>query len=60
MVGYDERNITSYIRRLYKEFQNMPYEYNATIGYSMITDDLKSIEDAINEAVDDMKNKKQI
>src|SRR5574344_1362171 len=59
LVGYDERNITSYIRRLYKEFQNMPYEYNATIGYSMITDDLKSIEDAINEAVDDMKSKKQ-
>lgn len=59
LVGYDERNITTYIRRLYKELKNMPYEYNATIGYSMITDDLKSIEDAINEAVDDMKSKKQ-
>jgi GGDEF domain-containing protein len=59
LVGYDERQIASYIRRLYKEFKNMPYDYNAIIGYSMITDDLKSIEDAINEAVDDMKNKKQ-
>ena len=59
LVGYDERNIATYIRRLYKELKNMPYDYNATIGYSMITDDLKSIEDAINEAVDDMKSKKQ-
>jgi diguanylate cyclase (GGDEF)-like protein len=59
LVGYDERQIASYIRRLYKELKNMPYDYSAIIGYSMINDDLKSIEDAINEAVDDMKNKKQ-
>jgi diguanylate cyclase (GGDEF)-like protein len=59
LVGYDERSITGYIRKLYKEFKNMPYDYNAIIGYSMITDDLKTIEDAINESVDDMKNKKQ-
>ena len=44
---------------VYKELKNMPYDFGATIGYSMITDDLKSIEDAINESVDDMKNKKQ-
>ena len=41
-----------------KEFKNLPYEFGATIGYSMITDDLKSIEDAFNEAVEDMKSKK--
>ena len=37
----------------------MPYEHGATIGYSMIVDDIKTIEDAINEAVDDMKTKKE-
>ena len=59
LVGYEERQIISYIKKLYKEFKNLPYEYGATIGYSMITNDLKSIEDAINESVEDMKQKKQ-
>lgn len=59
LVGYEEKQIVSYIRKLYKEFKNMPYEHGATIGYSMIVDDIKTIEDAINEAVDDMKTKKE-
>ena len=59
LVGYEERQIISYIKKLYKEFKNLPYEYGATIGHSMITNDLKSIEDAINESVEDMKQKKQ-
>ena len=58
LVGYDEKYIVSYIRKLYKEFKNLPYNYGATIGYSMINDDLKTIEDAINESVEDMKSKK--
>ena len=57
LVGYEERQIISYIKKLYKEFKNLPYEYGATIGHSMITNDLKSIEDAINESVEDMKSK---
>lgn len=59
LVSYPEKQIVSYIRKLYKEFKNLPHEYGATIGYSMILDDIKTIEDAINEAVDDMKNKKE-
>ena len=59
LVGYEERQIISYIKKLYKEFKSLPYEYGATIGHSMITNDLKSIEDAINESVEDMKQKKQ-
>ena len=59
LVGWDERHITSYIKKLSKEFKSMPYDYGATIGFSMIKDDLKTIEDAINESVEDMKNKKQ-
>lgn len=59
LVGYEERQIISYIKKLYKEFKNLPYEYGVTIGHSMITNDLKSIEDAINESVEDMKQKKQ-
>lgn len=59
LVGYQEKQVVSYIRKLYKEFKNLPYEHGATIGYSMITNDIKTIEDAINESVEDMKNKKE-
>lgn len=55
LVGYEEKQIASYIRKLNKEFKNLPYDYGAKIGYSMITNDLKTVEDAINEAVEDMK-----
>ncbi len=59
LVGYQEKQIVSYIRKLYKEFKNLPYEHGAAIGYSMITNDMKTIEDAINESVDDMRKKKE-
>ena len=48
-----------YIRKLYKEFKNLPYEHGAAIGYSMITNDMKTIEDSINESVEDMRTKKE-
>ena len=59
LVGYQEKQVVSYIRKLYKEFKNLPHEYGATIGHSMILDDIKTIEDAVNEAVDAMKLKKE-
>jgi len=59
LVGYQEKQIASYIRKLYKEFKNLPYEYGAAIGYSMITNDMKTIEDSINEATTDMRKKKE-
>ena len=59
LIGYEEKQVVSYIRKLYKEFKNLPHEHGATIGYSMILDDIKTIEDAVNEAVDDMKEKKE-
>ena len=57
-VGYEKRTIESYIRKLIKEFKSLPYDYGAIITYSMIEDDLTTIEDAINDAVDKMKEKK--
>ena len=36
----------------------MPYNYGAEFGYSIIENNLKTIEDALNEATQDMKNKK--
>lgn len=59
MVGYSQKQVVSYIHKLNKEFKKLPYEYGAEFGYSMITDDIKTIEDAINEAVEEMKKQKK-
>ena len=42
-----------------KELKELPYGFGATIGYSMIMDDVKTVDDAINEATLDMRNKKE-
>lgn len=59
LVGYQTKQITSYIHKLNKEFKRLPYEQGAAIGYSMIEDDIKTIEDAINEAVEEVKKQKE-
>ena len=58
LVGYQQKQVVNYIHKLTKELKKLPYEYGAAIGYSMITDDIKTIEDAINEAIEDMKKQK--
>ncbi|MBE6156555.1 MAG: diguanylate cyclase [Firmicutes bacterium] len=57
-VGYSQKQIINYIHKLNKELKKMPYNYGAEFGYSIIENNLKTIEDALNEAVEDMKNKK--
>lgn len=57
-VGYSERQIASYMKKLNKEFKKLPYDYGVVMGYSTIKDDLKLIEDAINEATLSVKEKK--
>jgi len=59
MVGYQEKDVVAYTRRIYKELKELPYGYGATIGYSMIMDDIKTVDDAINEATIDMRRKKE-
>lgn len=58
MVGYEETSIQEYIRKLSKELQALPYNFGAAIGYSMIIDDVKTIDDAINEATISMREAK--
>ncbi len=62
LVGYDEKIITSYLHKLYKEFKSsLPYEkYGVAIGYSMIDNELKTIDDAINEAAIMMRENKGV
>ena len=59
MVGYDEKQIVAYIRKLNKEFKELSHSFGAAIGYSIITDEIKTIDDAINEATLDMRNNKK-
>lgn len=58
-VGYPEDQITLYVRKIYKLMKELPYEKGASLGKSMIVDDMKLIEDAINEAVLEAKNNRE-
>ena len=59
LVGFTQKQVTNYIHKLNKEFKKLPYEYGAEFGYSMINDNVKTIEDAILEATDEMKKGKK-
>lgn len=60
MVGYEKSKVVSYMRKLYKELKELPYGYGATLGYSMIEDDIKTIDDAINEAVLEIRANREL
>lgn len=60
LIGYEENKVIAYMRKLNKEFKTLPYNFGATLGYSMIVDDVKTIDDAINEAVLEVKTNKEI
>ncbi|MBE6146893.1 MAG: GGDEF domain-containing protein [Firmicutes bacterium] len=59
LVGYSEKQIDTYSKKLVKEMKELPHGFGAAIGYSMITDDIKTIDDAINEATLDMRTAKE-
>ena len=59
LVGYSEKQIISYIRKLNKELKALSHGFGAAAGYSIITDAIKTIDDAVNEATIDMKNNKE-
>ena len=59
LVGYSERQISTYTAKLSKEMRTLPHEFGAAVGYSMITDEIKTLDDAINEATLDMITNKE-
>ncbi len=59
LVGYSEKQIDTYTKKLTKEFKELPYGFGAAVGYSMITDGMKTIDDAINEATLEMRTDKE-
>ncbi|MBR1413299.1 MAG: GGDEF domain-containing protein [Bacilli bacterium] len=60
MIGYSQKQVTNYLHKLNKEFNKLDYEYGVALGYSMINDNAKTIEDAINEAVEEMRSQKKL
>ena len=59
MIGYNENQVEVYPKKLSKSLKDLPYGFGAAIGYSMITDNIKTIDDAINEATLDMESDKE-
>lgn len=59
MVGYSENQVATYGKKLSKELKELPYGFGAALGYSMITDDIKTIDDAICEATLEMRTDKE-
>lgn len=59
LVGYSEKQVATYSLKLEKEMKALPHEFGACVGYSMIFDEIKSLDDAINEATLEMMTKKQ-
>ena len=59
MVGYDEKQVIEFTRKLSKDLKELPHGFGAALGYSMITDDVKTIDDAINEATLSMRQAKE-
>ena len=60
MVGHDEKQINGYVKKIQKGFEGLSHGFGAAVGYSIIEDEIKTIDDAINEATIDMRNKKVI
>ena len=59
LVSYDEKQVVSYMKKLNKEFKELSHKFGAALGYSMITDGTKTVDDAINEATLDMRSNKE-
>ena len=59
LVGYEEKQTVSYVKKLNRELKSLSHGFGAASGYSMINDGIKTIDDAINEATIDMRNNKE-
>ena len=59
LVGYSEKQVSTYTSKLTKELKTLPYGFGAALGYSMIVDEIKTIDDAINEATLEMRTDKE-
>ena len=60
MVGYDEKYTVEYAKKITKLMKDIEHSLGVTYGYSMINDEVKTIDDAINESVNMMTKNKNV
>ena len=60
MVGYDEKYTVEYAKKITKLMNDIEHSLGVTYGYSMIYDEVKTIDDAINESVNMMTKNKNV
>ena len=59
MVGYEEKKVTEYTKKLLRIMKDIPNSLGIEVGYSMILDEVKTVDDAINEAIIMMTKNKE-
>lgn len=59
MVGYEEKQVSEYTKKILREMKNIPNCLGIEVGYSMILDEVKTVDDAINEAITMMQKNKE-
>jgi len=59
MIGYEEKEVVNYTKKLIKEMKEIPNSLGIEVGYSMILDEVKTVDDAINEAITMMTKTKE-
>lgn len=59
MVGYEEKRVSEYAKKIVKDMKDIPDSFGVEIGYSMILDEVKTVDDAINEAITMMEKNKE-
>ena len=59
LVGYDEKQVLNYVKKLNKEFKELAHGFGIAIGHSIINDAIKTVDDAINEATLEMRSIKE-
>lgn len=59
LVGYEEKEVSSYARKLVTKMKDIPHSKGVEMGYSMIMDEVKTVDDAINEAITMMVKTKE-
>ena len=59
MVGFDEKEVAEYMKKIQKSMKDIPKNLGVQAGYSMIFDEVKTVDDAINEAISMMMKNKE-
>lgn len=59
MIGYEEKKVVEYAKKMVKEMKNIPNSTGVEMGYSMIMDEVKTVDDAINESISMMRSNKK-